>query len=524
MKKITILITTLLLALGVLTFVGCESSNNSNTPISNDTAQALAPDSVDTVFENSPTVETKYETSEVNQYCTIRFDANGGQGYIEDMTVKVGATIVLPNNYKAYTKKMHRFVGFSRTADSNSAEFLLGACFTTLNCDPITLYAVYESNSATVQICKNDDDIFGEEQSIIVAKGAEFRVPESPFSKDFYAFVGYSRNPSALTAEYQVGDYIFVTDELKLYPVWVAVTYKLIIVENDGERVVFDMPYGNVTLDEIHNAKTKEGHSFEGYATSSDSQEVVYMPEDTFTLDRNIVLYAIHKPLPLRIEFVTEDEYTIEDLNFIYGQSVVIPECPYDKPYHKFLGYSIEGPDSTMIKYTPGQEISPTTDLNLYPVWGLKTTVKRGLTQSVRISGDYVAKVDFSEVLDVSALYEAGYVNYRVTVEWQTSKIKGHKARGDLQLFRSYPDSNYNPFDFSGSTIDKFNTKYRILNKDDFSIGQSLEISTPYRSTAEILDEQAFFIHFLSTGSSWIDVIDNDYRLESCVVTLQFYQ
>lgn len=525
MKNLLILTIVLLLSLCAISLVSCDSSINPDADIPNEAAQ----NHVDETAVNMPTndisdsdIGTEIKKSEADKYCLIHFDSNGGQGFIGDMTLKVGATLTLPD--KGYTKSLYRFVGFSRTAESTSPEFSLGACYTVTSKEQVTLYAVYEDNSATVQICKNNNDIFGEEQSFLIAKGAEWRVPESPFSKDYYLFCGYSKNPAATSAEFQVGEFVFVSNDLQLYPVWRLQTYKLIIEPQNGEtRVAFELPYGEVTLDKTF-AFSKVGHTLAGYATTKDSQDIIYCVNDSITLDRDLVLYAVYEPIPLTVTFVTDDDFTIEPLRFLYGESVTIPDPQYSKPYYNFAGYSLEGPDSNYIKYSSGRTISPITDLVLYPIFTLQTIAKRTLAQAVKVTDDgMLAKVDFSEIVDTSALYEAGYTSYRVTVQWNTSKTKG-KCDADMELFRALPKTNYNVWDINGSRPNQFTDAYRILNKNNFSVGKSYSISTAYRSTDELLSETAFYIYYVAAGSNVFDIVNNNYNLTECTIIIEFFK
>ena len=509
----------------LLAIASCDNSEaRPDTSVANEVAQNYTPE---TVAGNTPTntpsgtdVVTEFKKSEEDQYCVVQFDSNGGQGFIGDMTLKVGATLALPD--KGFTKSLYRFVGFSRTAESTSPEFSLGACYTVTSNEPVTLYAIYEDNSATMQICKNDNDIFGEEQSFLVEKGTEWRLPESPFSKDYHLFCGYSKNPAATSAEYQVGDFVFVTNDLKLYPVWCLQTYKLIIEPQNGEtRVAFDLAYGEVTLDERFTS-TKIGHSLSGFSTSKDSDDIIYQLNDTVMLERDLVLYAVYEPIPLTVTFITCDDFAIDPIHFRYGESITIPEPQYSVPYYNFAGYSLEGLDSNYIKYSPGQEITPVSDMVLYPIFTLKTVAKRTLTQSVKVTDDgMLAKVDFSEIVDISALYEASYTSYRVTVQWNTSKTKG-KCGADMELFRALPKTNYSVFDINGSRPNQFTDAYRILNKNNFSVGKSYSISTAYRSTDELLSETAFYIYYVAAGSNVFDIVNNSYNLTECIITIEF--
>lgn len=524
-KNILIILTIALLFSICVLFASCDSAANPDTGVPSESAQNHVPvNAVDTLTDDSFGIETEIKKSEADKYCVIHFDSNGGQGYIQDMSIKVGSTVVLPDNSKAFSKSLYRLVGFSRTADSTMPEYTLGACFTSSSCESVTLYAVYESNSAMVQIFKNDNSIFGENQSIVVEKGTEFRIPESPFSKDYHLFCGYSKNPAATSAEYQVGDFVFVTNDLKLYPVWHLQTYKLIIEPQNGEtRVTFDLPYGEVVLDESF-AFAKTGHSLLGYSTSQGSDDIIYQLNDTITLERDFVLYAVYEPISLTISFITGDDFSIDSIHFRYGDTITIPDPQYIKPYYNFAGYSLEGPDSNYIKFSPSQEITPTTDLVLYPIFSLKTVAKRTLTQSVKVTGDgMLAKVDFSEIVDTSALYEAGYTSYRVTAQWNTSKTKG-KCDADMELFRALPKTNYNIWDINGNRPNQFTDAYRILNKNNFSIGQSYSISTPYRPTDELLSETAFYIYYVAAGSNVFDIVNNSYNLTECTITIEFFK
>ncbi len=537
MKKTIITIPALALLFIGMILVSCEKSvttvesvsNNSEVTTQNQVLEdaCLSDDYLSnkytTAEDNHLAVETEMKESQKDEFAVVHFDGNGGQGYIGNITVKVGTTITLPNN--GFTRPLYRLVGFARTPESTSPEFSLGACFTASESATITLYAVYEDNSATVTICKNDADMFGEEQRFLVEKGSDYRIPEGPFSKDYYIFAGYSKNPTAVTAEYAVGDYIYVTNDINFYPVFTPITYKLIIEPQNGDaRVEYELPYGDVNLNEFSTLFTKVGHSLVGFSTSADSEDVIFQIDDTLTLNCDRVLYALYEPVPIQISFITDGEFSIDTIYCKYGETVTLPEPAYTKPYYEFSGYSLEGLDSNYIKYHSGEEITPATDLVLYPIYSLKTSVQRNLIKTTKVTDDgLLFKVDFSELVDVSELYEAGYSSYRVTVEWNTSKIKG-KCDADFELFRAMPKTNYNVWDINGNRPNQFKDSYRILNKNNFSVGQFYTISTSYRPTDELLSETAFYVYYLATGANIFDVINNSYNLTEFIVTIDFFK
>lgn len=142
---------------------------------------------------------------------TLSYNANGGSGA---PAMQSGAkTYTIPATKPVRSDYM--FLGWSLTQGAVSPSFFAGNTFTVT--DNTTLYAVWQKNP-TYTLYYNANGGSGAPAS--QSGASTYTVSSTQPTKDGSTFLGWSRNPSATSAEYQPGSTISLTADTTLYAVW----------------------------------------------------------------------------------------------------------------------------------------------------------------------------------------------------------------------------------------------------------------------------------------------------------------
>lgn len=202
------------------TFLGWSEDSSATTPTYTDrqTVKNLS-------ATNGATVNlyAVWHKNAVSTYL-IRFNANGGSGYMSNMTCEVGKGYYLTKN--AFTKSGYTFKGWSTyrygpVAYQDRASVIN---LTTVKGGTVTLYAVWEQTSQyTIRFDANGGK--GSMSDMTCYYGVDVTLPKHTFTKDKADFVGWSLDKNATNPTY--GEQATVRDLtstnngiVTLYAVW----------------------------------------------------------------------------------------------------------------------------------------------------------------------------------------------------------------------------------------------------------------------------------------------------------------
>ena len=227
---------------------------------------------------------TLYAVWQANEN-TLVFNANGGEGAMENMAIGTDSTVGLTIN--KFTKDGYTFVGWS-TTPNGEIEYADGAEYTMGADGEYTLYAVWQVNVNRLSFNANGGLLTI--NNLLLKTGETATLPQYLYKRNGYIFMGWSTTKDG-EVEYLDGDEYTMGPEsfYTLYAVWKLEIYTITYEKNGGTGEVTesftinDLP---LTLNDLNN---KENFLFNGWYLKSDLSGV---PVLKITELDNVTLYA----------------------------------------------------------------------------------------------------------------------------------------------------------------------------------------------------------------------------------------
>lgn len=406
---------------------------------------------------------------------TIRFDANGGFGYMNDISATCGSSTVLPTNQ--FTRTDYTFKGWSRTSgDYNSVKYTDGATVPSLSSTDgsiITLYAVWEKNAAkTYTVYFNGNGATSGYMSYITKNQDEyFALPKNQFERSGYTFQGWAESSTGSKTyndEDVVSNLASVGSYTTLYAVWKqnAQTYTIHFNANGGYGSMDDMTcLSNAYATLRQNSFYRNNYTFKGWATYS-SGSVEYQDEArvynlSTTNGDTVTLYAVweKKTVPYSVIYRWNDQNSLSETkqynmdttyNFLTLQTSSLGNI--EKPGYSFYRWYQLVSDTTggwitsdwlYTYYQPGASFKnlTTTENGIVTLYGEWTAnnykIRFNANGGSGSMSDQSATYDQDVTLSANKFKRDGYK----FVGWATSSY-GYKKYDDEQTVRNLTTAN----------------------------------------------------------------------------------
>lgn len=238
----------------------------------------------------------------------IGFDANGGEGEMDDVSVKYGEAYTVTNC--TFTKTGVSFVGWT-TNVANGAEFYVGdsvSNLTTIADANVTFYAIWSEPRYIAFDGNGANDVSAMANDVMTFEGVETnKLVSNKFEKTGYTFAGWATNETTaavLDVAYIDGAEVVSTNLWRaigetnvLFAVWQTNTYTVVFNANggigsmDAQEFVYDQAQA------LTKCKFSSNLKFQGWATSQ-SGDKLFGDEATvsnLTAEMNgiVMLYAV---------------------------------------------------------------------------------------------------------------------------------------------------------------------------------------------------------------------------------------
>ncbi len=382
---------------------------------------------------------TLYAVWEANSY-TVNFDGNGHtSGNTVSQTINYDEQVAL--NANGFNKTGYTFIGWSITSDG-SVQYSDQASVKNLTTQTsITLYAVWEANSYTVNFHGNGHTS-GNTLSQTIDYDEQVALNTNGFIRTGYTFVGWN-TASTGTAEYTDGASVKnLTTEtsITLYAIWEGNTYTINFNRNGsdaGSMASQTAKYGQqVSLNP--NGFSKTGYTFIGWSTTS-TGNVKYTDKantNNLTTESSITLYAIWKANTYIITFDgnghTGGNTTSQTVT--YDEEITLTANGFSKTGYKFVGWSTTSTGN--VKYVDQASVSNITiesSITLYAVWEkthqkITFNLNEGTLPSGYSTIIYVSNQLFPYVLPTPTKIQSGEASYEFLGWYETNSTEGTKV------------------------------------------------------------------------------------------------
>ena len=350
----------------------------------------------------SQTVLLYEKAEESKEEYKIVFNANGGSGTMETISIKAETSIVLPTN--TFKRTNYYFIGWSTTEDGE-VMFKNADIFQGLYSD-ITLYAVWQQNPIPEKstIIFNANGGIGVMEKLTVTVDTPMKLSANTFTRTGYIFAGWAEEKDGTKKYDNQAEITLENDDgIILYAVWEAITYKIQFSTNLDESlnvtnpetitIAYDKAFKLPVLEDIDGQ-----YYFKGWNTEADGKGENYLCENeikNLTSQNNAVL-------KLYARWSREGEYIINYVldggindsgnqsSFYEENSVWLYNPTHPNESYSFVGwYEDEYFSGDSISYWDPYEKQ--SDVTLYAKWD-KPTYKVTL----------VSKVDGENTVSVS--------------------------------------------------------------------------------------------------------------------------
>ena len=295
---------------------------------------------------------TLYAVWSANTYI-ISFDANGGDGEMDDVTCAYDAESELPTC--TFTRGGYTFSSWNTASDGSGTSFEDGGTVIDLaegEGDEVTLFAIWQPN--TYNIAFNANGGTGEMETISCSYGTSVELPACTFERSGYAFAGWGSWYLATEASFEDGE--TVTDltqtngaTITLFAVWSAVTYEVAFDANGGtgEMETISCTYGEgIVLD--HCTFALEGCAFSGWSLDATAENPTWA--DCAAIDdladeegATVTLFAIWSSGCWTLAFdANGGEGVMGTRAVACGDTVTLPACTYTLTGHSFSCWCVD--------------------------------------------------------------------------------------------------------------------------------------------------------------------------------------
>lgn len=205
---------------------------------------------------------TAYAQWKANQY-KIHYDANGGTGSMNDSTVTYNGKFTFPKS--TFSNSGYHFLGWSKTKESDVADYDDEEIITYKTDSDLTLYAVWGNGQYKVSYLPNGAE--GEQKVMAVLTGETIKLEKNTYQRPGYMFIGWNIDPDATKGSYrdqqEIKDLTDAGKTVKLYAIWKKSdgSFNTINIIHDE-----DMFTGDIEIEGGNGTGYDSGHTDSGYA------------------------------------------------------------------------------------------------------------------------------------------------------------------------------------------------------------------------------------------------------------------
>lgn len=313
---------------------------------------------------------------------TVKYNANGGSGAPSSQTKWKDQTLKLSTTKP--TRTGYTFQGWGTSTSDTSVDYAAGASYTA-NAS-ITLYAIWKAITYTVKYNANGGSgapanqtkTYGKTLTLSSTKPTRSSVDDNGILTT-YTFKGWATSASSTSVAYAAGASYTANAAVTLYAVWSkTVSTSMFDVSyntNGGSEVISQIKINGETLVLRNTIPVKNGYSFVGWGLSADATTVSYSAGGNYTLDEDIILYAIWTPWSHTVAFDANGGIGSVPESFTAttnADNIIIPDCSLTNGNYVFKYWSTSPSGSGGMNYRSGDGyvgVKNGGTVTLYAIW-----------------------------------------------------------------------------------------------------------------------------------------------------------
>ncbi len=344
---------------------------------------------------------------------TLTFDANGGEGKMDGLTLENSEYKILPGS--TFTKEGYVFASWNTKADGTGVSYTDKSQIT-LD-ENATLYAQWKEK-IILTLNSNIETIDNVEKGYLNTRVVQLN---NPFANEEYKFIGWNTESDGTGISYTEDEEITLSESITLYAQWKAyiiLSFNANGGEGEMEQVKL-LEAQNISLAE--NAFVRSSYKFNSWNTKSDGTGTKYNDKAKINLTESITLYAQWDRC-LTIYFSPNGgSGTMSSVSVVVNTNYTLPANKYVRNGYFFKGWNTSVLGSGTF-YADKQQVKLSKNTTLYAQW---------------------------EKIEEHNGYE--YVDLGLSVKWATCNLGadnpeefgGYYAWGEVSTKSTYTLDNY---------------------------------------------------------------------------------
>lgn len=422
----------------------------------------------------------------------IHFDANGGEGTMDTITVPYNMSINMPLNL--FTKEGARFARWNKASDDSGTSYSISSTFTASNIDgdEFTLYAIWGYRARIIFDANGGE---GTMDSIYADYNAYTYLPMNQFEKEGAVFAFWSKNTDGSGSTWSNGSSYWNSDvagaDVTLYAIWGYPT-TLRFNSNGGTGTIddIDIVYGHTAKMPSGDAFTKQDATFVNWNLSPDGTGTSYSVGSTYYTTNNraggvVNVYAKWRDFTIvNYDGNGADSGTMAYSSGDYNTTINLRQNTFVRNGYSFLGWNSAADGSGT--YYPDQGFLTATAPNgevktLYAIW----------------KPDYMPDPEGGGVSDGMTIARAYEIAYVAMGKGMYVPIKDGQGGYDTHNYKIAESGE----DYDGIPANE----YRFAMQDMTSEICSMATVSPSNvMTLDLRDNKSYWVTKLADGKCWM--------------------
>ena len=347
--------------------------------------------------QESITLYAVWEKIVIQVSVGVEFDANGGTGTKQSLTIPQNSTFIFPEC--GYVKEGYSFVAWVNSPTNITQIRYPGEEGSVGTMGLTKYYAMWAANENTVIFNANGGS--GTMSSQKMKTDEKKALNNCTFTRDGYSFIGWATTSDGEVVYSNQAQYTMGTEnEYTLYAVWDINKVALIYDANGGEgSMESQLLLPNQVLSLNENEYRRSGYGFKGWSLTPNG-EIAYRNMSNFTMGTtSITLYAVWEATDTAIVLNPNGGKGVALTTMSKtDETITLPLNTFTRDGYDFVGWATISYGE--VKYLDGAEYvaGPNVSYNLYAIWSPTT-----YTISYNLDGGSVNGLKDTYTIETSA-------------------------------------------------------------------------------------------------------------------------